>query len=88
MQYPVQMQTQLKIHPRVKNNEVHTITHVNGDVTIHRIKPPLLKVYYNPHTQSGNLLSCPSITKERFTDKQIESAVKKAIAFAKHNIRV
>jgi hypothetical protein len=60
----------MKIHPRAKESSTHCITHKNGIVTVDRLKPPVLKVFYDPETKTGNLLSSAGTQKKIFLKKK------------------
>jgi hypothetical protein len=79
----------MKIRERALTSTINSIEIRNGhDIIVKRLTPPLIEVRYFPESNTGELLSFDtgSIEQKIVSQKDIDNAVRKAIAFAKNNI--
>lgn len=80
---------QLRKRP-VKPETVHEIIKVSptGLYYISRLKEPFITIAYDPTAGTGLLTDYPqALINRESSAKQIDAAFKKAIAWAKHNIK-
>ena len=87
VRHTINCQNTMLLHNRANQNKVYIIETRNHQVIVKRLTPPLIEVLYNTHTNEGKLLNYNAVPASReITDSILQAAVKKAVAFAKHNI--